>query len=127
MSFNRLIYDNCSYTKNLEESMNVGKYQLYNGKYDNKNKCRIDFGILGGNDVSMYSGNLVDLESDLRGQMQGSCPNNRYKPRCKQPYYSGLPSGNMDCDSELVNLPTCQMFCRKKPVYDPLPKQLGCK
>ena len=48
MSFNRLIYDTCAYKKNLKESLDVGVYQLYAGKYDNKNKCRVDFGIVGG-------------------------------------------------------------------------------
>ena len=45
MSFNRLIYDDCYYKKNVEESINVGNYQLYGGKYDNKNNCRIDIFI----------------------------------------------------------------------------------
>ena len=29
MSFNRLIYDKCSYKQSLQESMKPGKYQLY--------------------------------------------------------------------------------------------------
>ena len=128
MSFNRLKYDNCSYKKNLEESMSIGCYQLYGGKYDNKNNCRIDFGIIGGNNVSMYKGNLVDLESDLRGQtrLNSLCPSNKYMPRCKQPCDSGLPSGPIDCNSELVNLPTRQMICYKPVTYAPTPSGAFC-
>ena len=129
MSFNRLKYDNCSYKKDLEESMSIGCYQLYNGKYENANKCRIDFGIIGGNDVSIYGGNLVDLESDLRCQtrINSLCPSNKYMPRCKQPCHSGLPSGSIDCKSELINLPTRQMICYKPISYAPPPTNAFCQ
>lgn len=121
MSFNRLIYDDCYYKKNVEESINVGNYQLYGGKYDNKNNCRIDFGLLGGNNVSMYKGNLIDLESELRGQtrLNSLCPSKKYIPKCKQSFDSGLPSGSTDCRSELVDLPTCKMFCYRPFTYAP--------
>ena len=119
MSFNRLKYDNCVYKENLKESLSVGCYQMYVGKYDNENKCRVDFGIIGGNDVSLYKGNLVDLESDLKGQTRVSslCPKYKFMPRCKQSCSSGLPSGPIDCRSELIDLPTCQMICYNPVVY----------
>lgn len=122
MSFNRLQYDTCAYRKNLKESLNVGCYQMYGGKYDNQNKCRIEFGIIGGNNVSTYKGNQVDLESDLRGQTRplSLCPKHKYMPVCNQPCTEGLPSGPLDCNSELTDLPTCQMFSYK-PVA--IPKQ----
>lgn len=128
MSFNRLQYDTCAYKNDLKESMSVGCYQMYAGKYDNKNNCRIDFGIIGGNEVSLYKGNMVDLESDLRGQTRPSslCPSHKFMPRCKQPPTSGLPSGPIDCQSELVNLPTCQMICYKPVTYAPNPTSSFC-
>lgn len=128
MSFNRLQYDTCAYKKDLKESLNVGCYQMYAGKYDNKNKCRIDFGIIGGNNVSLYKGNLVDLESDLRGQTRpmSLCPKHKFMPICKQPCSEGLPSGPIDCRSELVDLPTCQMICYKPVTYAEPPKGSFC-
>lgn len=129
MSFNRLVYDTCAYKKDLKESMNVGCYQMYAGKYDNNNKCRIDFGVVGGNDVSLYKGNIVDLESDLRGQTRQNslCPSHKYMPRCEQPCTNGLPSGPINCKSELVDLPTCQLICYKPVTYAPEPGVSYCK
>jgi hypothetical protein len=108
MSSNRLIYDECAYEKTLKQSTSQLDYMLYNGKYDNSAKCRIEFGLVGGNGVSLYSGNLVDLESDLRGQtrLNSHCPDKMYKPPTEQP--------------KLINQPTCQMqFFPKVPM--PLP------
>jgi len=121
MSFNRLRYDKCAYKQNLEESMAPGCYQFYAGKYDNANQCRVNFGIVGGNDVSLYKGNIVDLESDLRGQTRAGslCPSKKFMPRCKQPLNEGLPSGPIDCRSELANLPSCDMFCYQPVTYAP--------
>ena len=65
MSSNRLMYDSCAYEKSLQQSTSPLDYALYTGKYENTAKCRIEFGLVGGNGVSQYSGNLVDLESDL--------------------------------------------------------------
>ena len=129
MSFSRLQYDKCSYKKNLGESMSIGHYQMYSGKYDNKNKCRIDFGVVGGNEVSLYKGNLVDLESDLRGQtrLNSHCPSMKYSPRCQNLKNNGLPSGKVRCESHLINLPTCQIFCRTPTVYSEIPKGSVCK
>ena len=50
--------------KNKEYSDSLN-YALYDGKYYNSSKCRMELGLVGGNNVSLYSGNLVDLESNL--------------------------------------------------------------
>ena len=128
MSFNRLKYDKCAYQKNLEESMAPGNYQFYAGKYDNKNNCRIEFGILGGNNVSMYKGNIIDLESELRGQTlpNSKCPSNKFYPKYKQSCDSGLPSGLLNCNSDLVNLPTSNIICYKPVTYAPQPSVSFC-
>ena len=62
MSSNRLMYDTCAYKKRLDESVGPLNYTLYPGKYENCSKCRIELGTVGGNNVSLFSGNLVDLE-----------------------------------------------------------------
>ena len=76
MSSNRLIYDNCAYNKKIQESTSPLNYTLYPGKFENTSKCRIELGSVGGNGVSLFSGNLVDLESDLRNQSRPAslCP-----------------------------------------------------
>ena len=129
MSSNHLKYDPCAYEKYLQESKNVGCYQLYAGKYVNRNQCRIDFGVVGGNDVSLYKGNLVDLESEMMGITRANslCPTNKYMPRCQQPCDSGLPSGPLNCNSELANLPTCQLICYGPRVFAPTASGSMCQ
>lgn len=68
MSVTRTSYDHCSYKKKLHENKGVFDHVMYSGMYQNTSKCRVEQGVVGGNDVSRYSGNLVDLESELRGQ-----------------------------------------------------------
>ena len=68
MSSNHLIYDKCAYAQKMNSVDNIYSYAMYNGKYDNSAKCRLEFGMPCSTQVSLYSGNLVDLESDLRGQ-----------------------------------------------------------
>jgi len=129
MSSNRLKYDTCAYEKFLNESTGPFAYSMYPGKYENCAKCRIELGQVGGNGVSLFSGNLVDLESDLRGQSRPAslCPKNKYQPMCKKPNPNcdGLP-----CDPAsqypLVNQPSCQMV-RYPPVPQPPQyKPQGC-
>ena len=75
MSSTRLRNDTCAY-KATSESTGPLNYAMYTGKYENCARCRVEFGIVGGNNVSLFSGNLVDLESDLRGQTRPAslCP-----------------------------------------------------
>jgi hypothetical protein len=98
MSSNRLSYDACAYQKTLQQSTGPMEYMLYPGKYENSAKCRIEFGTVGGSAVSLFSGNLVDLESELRGQtrLNSLCPSNMYNPNEEQPI-------------NLVHQPACQM------------------
>ena len=65
MSSNRLKFDTCAYKKNLDQSVGPLSYVLNPMKYENCNKCRMELGIVGGNNVSQIKGNLVDLENDL--------------------------------------------------------------
>jgi len=97
MSSNRLSYDACAYQKSLQQSTSPLEYMLYNGKYENCAKCRIEFGTVGGNGVSLFSGNLVDLESELRGQTRNAslCPSTMYTPSNKPEKLSHQPSCQM--------------------------------
>ena len=121
MSSNRLMYDTCAYSKKMQESTSPLNYALYPGKFENSSKCRIELGLVGGNGVSLFSGNLVDLESDLRNQTRplSHCPKNDYQPRCSNySAVSGLPCGDFNAQEKLVHQPSCQM--QKFPAI-PLP------
>ena len=112
MSSNRLMYDTCAYKKRLDESVGPLNYTLYPGKYENCSKCRIELGSVGGNNVSLFSGNLVDLESDLRGQTRKAslAPSKKYHPKCMNngKNNDGLPNGNSLCFGQLVDQKTCK-------------------
>ena len=102
MSVTRTSYDRCSYQKKLKENRGSYNYVMYPGMFKNTSKCRIEQGIVGGNDVS-YTGNLVDLESELRGQnavlsncMDYSFDENRYPKK---------------------HLPTCKLANYERPSY----------
>jgi hypothetical protein len=114
MSSNRLTYDACAYQAKLTQSMGPLDYALYPGKYENSAKCRIEFGTVGGNGVSLFSGNLVDLESDLRGQtrLASQCPLKMYmpdnsgkhklkhQPSCQMQYYPKVPMPGAPVESK---------------------------
>lgn len=77
-SSNRLIYDNCSYQKQLYESTSPLSYALYQGKYENCDKCV--------HDKFWTPYKLVDIESELRNQTRplSNCDQFKYSPNCKR-------------------------------------------
>ena len=135
MSYNRLIYDTCSYEHQLAESVGPLAYKLDPSQYEHCNKCRFELGLIGGNNVSQIKGNLVDLETELRGQTRiaSRCPGMKYQMPCPQTndlnncnynkIYIRGHGGNKPrvIDTNMVHLPSCQMF-RYKPT--PLPPAL---
>lgn len=125
MSSNRLSYDDCAYQKSLKISTSPLDYALYSGKYENCSKCRFEFGTVGGNGVSLFSGNLVDLESDLRGQTRQAslCPSKMYQP----PVVNGKPCTSDQCQPKMTHQPSCQMhYYPKTPMPAPFVRQPAC-
>jgi hypothetical protein len=126
--FTRLKDDTCAYQKQLTESTSTLNHLLDPSKYYNCNPCRINDGIVGGNSVSVYSGNLVDLESDLRGQTRyaSKCPSLMFEPgtnvqgrsgnncpdNCSAKNAAGIPC-IASCKQNLVHLPECVMLPQK--------------
>jgi hypothetical protein len=61
-----------------------GGYTQIPHKYFHPNASRNALGLVGGNEVSVASGNLVDIESDLRGTTRdlSDIPSRKYQPSC---------------------------------------------
>ncbi len=73
MSFNRLSYDSCAYSKTLQQSTDPLEYSLYKGKFESCKNCpdftnNLDFGV------------RTDVESDLKGQTRigSKCVSEKY-------------------------------------------------
>uniref|UniRef100_A0A6C0EYB2 Uncharacterized protein n=1 Tax=viral metagenome TaxID=1070528 RepID=A0A6C0EYB2_9ZZZZ len=133
MSFNKLSYDFCAYKNELAQSTGSLGWVLDENRFYNSNSARINFGIVGGNEVSIIKGSMVDLESDLKGQtrLQSKCPQLQYLNQCsssgnmtncqpQQIVIKGNPS-NMGrvIDTTPMHLKSAQMF-RYTPI--PLPQ-----
>jgi hypothetical protein len=61
-----------------------GGYTMIPQKFYHSNAGRNALGLIGGNDVSLISGNMVDLESDLRNITRDLSrdPRRQYQPSC---------------------------------------------
>lgn len=121
MSFNHLSSDTCTYSRRLNENMSVLSYLLSPYRYEHLNKCRHELGLVGGTAVSHVNGNMVDLESDLRGQT-------RYLSKCVKHQHAPIKEGDSiknaktePIDTSKKHLPGCQMISYKQV---PLPKQV---
>jgi hypothetical protein len=113
MSFNHPIYDHCTYKRNLKENVSILSYVMSPFRYENQNKSRHRLGLVGGTAVSHIQGNLVDLESDLRGQTRylTHCVNTQYKP--VKPGEDIINDKTPPIDTRLKHLPTNQMIAYK--------------
>ncbi len=121
MSFNRTRYDNCSYKQNLQGNVSTLSYILSPMYFENKNKCRHQLGLFGGTTVSHIKGNLVDLDSELRGQT-------RYISRCGGNMYVPTDDGiikndkTQPIDTTMLHLPACQTIMYRSV---PLPPKMN--
>lgn len=119
MSFNRPSYDHCTYSRHLKESVSILEYTLSPYRYEHTDKCRHELGLVGGSAVSHVNGNLVDMESELRGQT-------RYLSKCERTAPRPLQEGGVIVNDKTApistakkHLPACQMI--KYPAV-PLPR-----
>jgi len=109
MSFTRPIYDSCEYSKRLHESEGVLSYNVDANKFYNCDQKRVDFGLLGGNNISQSGENLVDLESDLRNQtrLYSRCPTRKFRPSCDVSACgntNGYPCGDNKCQPKMHHM-----------------------
>ncbi len=111
----------CNCKKNKRRSGTI-QYLLDPVKYENYNKCRHELGLVGGSNVSHIKGNLVDLESDLKGQTrrQSKCSVTKYKPCTNNQIEITSSETNKKriIDTNLIHLQSCQMI-NYKPVNLP--------
>lgn len=109
--------DSCYVKQQLVQSGNVFTHVMNPAKYNNPSQCRPVLGIVGGNNVSRTTGNMVDLESDLRGQTRvlSNCDCTEYQPNF---FY--------DNHDNTVDLPTCQFQTFKPTVTAPPVPEARC-
>ena len=91
-------------------------YMLYPGRYYNDNKCRHELGLVGGTAVSHNDYNIVDVETELRGQSRSAslCPEKHY------------PYNKFPVSENKLHLPACQMISYPG-IYFPLyPPKMHC-
>lgn len=120
MSFNHITTDHCTYKRHLTENVSILSYVLSPFRYEHADKCRHQLGLVGGTAASHVVGNLVDLESDLRGQT-------RYLTKCTKNAPRPLNGTNDIIENDktnpintrLVHLPACQMISYKSVPLPP--------
>lgn len=74
----RLPYDPCAYNKELTESTAPYAYQMFDGKFENCNRCVYD------HYTRPFDGDIVDVDSELtlRTRSASKCPTRKYNPGC---------------------------------------------
>lgn len=107
MTSNNQLYDVCNYKQALQASTKPLDYMFYSGKFENQQQSRILFGTQGGNNVSQYMGNLVNLESDLFGITRplSDCNDEKYKPGQQNYKFKHLPESQLNLYNK-VEMPT---------------------
>lgn len=129
MSLNSLRYDPSTYREEVAQSTKPISYMLNPIKFENCHKCRNEFGLVAGNDVSLSTTNIVDLESDLSGRSRvlskATCgqfvPTCRSGKRCRNAM-PGLPYECPECQEKKLHLRPCQMVS-----YGPRTTSVGYK
>jgi hypothetical protein len=109
MSFNRLTYDPCRYSRELGENTNILKYIINDNRYEHPNKCRNEFGLVGGANVSIVRGNIVDMESELRGITRNLSKCTLSKPKPLDEEFIIINDKTQPLDTRKLHLPVCQM------------------
>ena len=106
-----------------KQSMRSSELILDNVKYEHDNKCRVEFGLVGGTNVSHTKNNLVDLENDLIGLTRTSnkCSEFQYVPSegtLLKPINYIKPTENPVLNLKKKHLKSCNFFD-----YQEIPKE----
>lgn len=124
MSFNRLSYDSCSYKQELSENVTQLSYILDPIKYEHCQKCRHELGLVGGTNVGVPKGNIVDLENELLGinRPNTHCPSYKYLPRNDQKVQGKeyiKPVQHPEVNIDMQQLRPCQMIDYQEVPHPP--------
>ena len=113
MSNNRLLYDIRAANEEQQKYTNSLEYIISPMKYENEQKCRHQFGLLGGPAVSEIAGNKTDLESVLKGlgSTHGCCANTTLGGN-QTVVIEGVTRGNerKEVDTRLTHMRSCQIL-----------------
>jgi hypothetical protein len=110
MSYNRLSYDECAYSREISNNITILKYIINDNLYEHPDKCLNGKGLLGGSTVSTIRGNVVDLESELRGITRNLSKCSSSKPKPLDNEFMILNDKTPPVDTRKVHLPSCQMI-----------------
>ena len=101
--------DLCAYNKEISQSTAPYYYTLDPNKFYNRNDCRVDLGVVGGNNVSLTKSNMVDKESDLFGinRPNSKCPERKFLPL---PYGDELSGIQTPFHEPVDHLRECRMI-----------------
>lgn len=131
MSFNRLSYDTCAYKQELTESVSQISYVLDPIKYEHCQKCRHEVGLVGGTNVGVISGNMVDMENELLGinRPNTQCASYKFVPR-SDGYVQGKeyikPVNHPVVDTNMMQLRPCQMIDYREVPQPPAMNLFTC-
>ena len=111
-SFNRLRYDNCAYSQDLNQSTSPLNYQMSRYKFENCSACSYD-----GKYFAPFD--LVDYESELKNITRPNtlCSDLKYSPTCEK---SDMCISTFEQDNPVVMIRNvCPVVCNniKKPTY----------
>ena len=101
-------------TAHWEKKVDPQHYTYLTSQFVNPNPKRHILGLVGGNEASLIKGNMVDLESDLRGINIPNtfCPWKQYQPPPK--HQTEIVRDNtkisLKIDVQKANLPAYQMI-----------------
>ena len=97
-----------------EKEDNPQHYDFLTSQIVNPTPQRHILGLVGGNDVSLIKGNMVDLESDLRGINIPNtfCPWKQYQPpsRSQKEIVRDNRKTKLKIDIQKAHMPTYQMW-----------------
>jgi hypothetical protein len=103
-----------SQAPNWEATENPQAYAQFHTVYSNPDPKRHELGLVGGNNVSQIAGNMIDLESDLRGitRINTFAPWRKYQPPAENQteIVRNNWKGDVKIDTTPVHLPEYQMW-----------------
>ncbi len=110
------------YTTGWEKTENPQVRDVFIASEVHTKPQRHMLGMVGGNEVSVIKGNVVDLESDLRGITRTNtfAPWRSYQPPTGNTIHRSTPKGQVVIDTTLRNLPAMQAWAYPT-IYAPEP------